>query len=35
MFERAAAFLAGRVRRVSLLADRGFRDWNWAALATR
>ena len=35
MFERAAAFSAGRVRRVSLLADRGFRDWHWAALATR
>jgi len=35
MFERAATFLQGRVRRLSLLADRGFRDWNWAALATR
>jgi hypothetical protein len=34
MFQQAAAFLAGRVRRVCLLADRGFRDWNWAALAT-
>lgn len=34
IFERAAAFLQGRVRRVSLLADRGFRDWDWAALAT-
>ena len=35
MFERAATFLARHVRRVSLLADRGFRDWDWAALATR
>jgi hypothetical protein len=35
MFERAATFLQGRVRRVSLLADRGFRDWDWAELATR
>jgi hypothetical protein len=32
IFEQAAAFLKGRVRSVTLLADRGFRDYDWAEL---
>jgi hypothetical protein len=32
IFEQAAAFLKGRVRSVTLLADRGFRDYDWAQL---
>ncbi|MEW6735789.1 MAG: transposase [Acidobacteriota bacterium] len=30
IFEQAAEFLKGRVRTVTLLADRGFRDYDWA-----
>jgi hypothetical protein len=32
IFEQAATFLKGRVRSVTLLADRGFRDYDWAEL---
>jgi hypothetical protein len=32
IFEQAAEFLKGRVRSVTLLADRGFRDYDWAEL---
>jgi len=32
IFEQAAQFLKGRVRRVTLIADRGFRDYDWAEL---
>jgi hypothetical protein len=32
MLKPAADFLRPRVKSVTLLADRGFRDWDWAAL---
>lgn len=35
MFEKAAQFLSSRVRSVTLLADRGFRDCDWAQLCLR
>jgi hypothetical protein len=35
MLEQAAQFLHGRVKRVRFLADRGFRDADWAALCVR
>lgn len=34
MFHQAARLLARHTRQVCLLADRGFRDWHWAALAS-
>lgn len=35
MLERVAIFLAPRVRAVTLLADRGFRDCDWAELCRK
>ena len=35
MFEKAAQFFSTRVRTVTLLADRGFRDCDWAQLCLR
>jgi hypothetical protein len=35
LFAQVAAFLAPSVRRVTCLADRGFRDHDWAALCLR
>ena len=35
MLTRAAHFLQGRVKQVVFLADRGFRDWDWAQLCRR
>jgi Transposase DDE domain len=35
MLQRAAAFLNPRVRQVTLLADRGFRDCDWAELCEK
>jgi len=35
MLRRAAAFLNGRVKRVILLADSGFRDCDWAELCLK
>jgi hypothetical protein len=33
MLRTVADWLAGRVRQVTLLADRGFHDYRWAKLA--
>jgi len=35
MLEQAAHFLHGRVKRVRFVADRGFRDGDWATLCVR
>jgi hypothetical protein len=35
MLTQAAHFLQGRVQQVVFLADRGFRDWDWAQLCRR
>jgi hypothetical protein len=35
MLTQAAEFLRPRVKSVTLLADRGFRDWDWAALCEK
>jgi hypothetical protein len=35
MLRRAAEFLNPRVQQVTFLADRGFRDWDWAELCLK
>ena len=35
MLTQAADFLRPRVKSVTLLADRGFRDWDWAAVCAQ
>jgi len=35
MLSRAAKFLRKRVKRVTFLADRGFRDWDWAQMCLK